>query len=372
MANPLKGVFVLAAGGTGGHMFPALAMARTLIGQGASVHLVTDMRGVEYLPPVRDFAVHVLPVTGLGQAGQLARLRGACTLVPAFLTCLYSLLHLKPSGVIGFGGYPSAPCLAASRLLRIPFWLQEQNAHMGRVNRFFAKSAQGIGLGFSHTQGLRKGLKHLQVIGVPVRAEIQEVRAHPYGLKEDGAIALRILVLGGSQGARVFSRILPAALAQMTPAQRAQISMVQQCRVEDQEALGTAYRALGVNHTLAAFIPHVAAALETTDLVIARAGASTVGEVIAAARPALFVPLPSAMDDHQYANAQALSHVGAAWSIREEKLTPRGLEAFLQKCLEQPAMLQHAQAALWPLLRTQSTQAFSTFIADQMRMRMRA
>lgn len=333
--------FVIAAGGTGGHLFPAEALAAELIARGRRVVLMTDSRTAGLQSPV--FAgKEQYAIRGAGLAGRGVR-RASTATVSLFAGAVQArriLGRLDAAAVIAFGGYPSvAPVLGARFMSRRPaVILHEQNAVLGRANRFLARRADRLALSFAATTRVPAGTPTV-VTGNPVRRAIAALADAGYAAPAD---KVRILVLGGSLGARIFSDIVPAALIRLPEALRGRILVTQQCRPEDLAHVRAAYDGTGINAELAAFFPDVAARLVAAHLVIARAGASTVAELAVVGRPAILVPLPGAIDDHQSANARALADAGGAWVMPQPVFTLDALNARLTELLTTPAALAHA------------------------------
>jgi UDP-N-acetylglucosamine--N-acetylmuramyl-(pentapeptide) pyrophosphoryl-undecaprenol N-acetylglucosamine transferase len=334
------GAILLAAGGTGGHMFPAEALARALIDRGRRVILVTDRRGRGFgdrLP-----AVEVFRITAAGLAGGslLRRAQGIAQLLRGYLQARRLVTRLRPALVVGFGGYASVPTVYAAQRAGLPTVLHEQNAVLGRANRMLAAQARAVATSFPETAALGKATPCLT--GNPVRPAIAALGAQPYPAM-DGT--LRLLVLGGSQGARVFARLIPAALAALAAERRRRIAIAQQCRPEDLEQVRSAYAALGQPAELADFFTDVAERLAIAHLVISRSGASTVAELAAAGRPAILLPYPHATDDNQTANAAAFAGAGGGWLMPEANASPESLAQHLAMLLDNPAALSEAAAA---------------------------
>jgi UDP-N-acetylglucosamine--N-acetylmuramyl-(pentapeptide) pyrophosphoryl-undecaprenol N-acetylglucosamine transferase len=337
------GVFILlAAGGTGGHMFPAEALAEELVARGHRVALVTDARGKGFgdRQPVVD--VHRISAAGIAGRGLAARARGALLLLKGWFQARALLRRLRPAVVVGFGGYASVPTVMAAQRAGIRTVLHEQNAVLGRANRLLARQAAKIATSFDQVAGL-PGVSgdDAVVTGNPVRPAIAAVADSPYPAF-DGDIHL--LILGGSQGARVFSQVVPAAIAMLPEPVRARLRLAQQCRAEDYAAVKDAYDRLGIAADLATFFADVPQRLAKAHLAITRSGASTVAELCAAGRPAILVPYPSAADDHQSANARAAEAAGAAWTMAEPGFTPEALATRLDVLLAAPATLAAAAA----------------------------
>ncbi len=309
MRGPAVQPIVIAAGGTGGHFFPAEALAIELAARGHRIVLMTDSRSGGLTSPVfNEREQHVLSGAGIAGRGAAQRVRAVMALAAGVNQARGILSRINAATVVGFGGYPSvAPVLGARLLRRRPsVILHEQNAVLGRANRFLAARADVLALSFAAT-GRVPGKMSATVTGNPVRPAI--------GLAQIGYVAplaqpadrIRLLVLGGSLGARVFSDVVPVALTSLPVSLRNRLSVVQQCRAEDLERVRGAYLEAGVAAELSVFFPDVAERLAAAHLVIARAGASTVAELAVAGRPAILVPLPGAIDDHQSANARALA-----------------------------------------------------------------
>ena len=345
---------VIAAGGTGGHFFPAEALAAELIARGRRVVLLTDARsGGLYSAVFGNRETHVLPGAGIAGRGALRGAKAVASLMAGVVRARTILSGLNAGAVVGFGGYPCVPPVLATRFLRHPpaVILHEQNAVLGRANRFLAKRADRLALSFAATQRVPANAR-TEVTGNPVRPAIA-------ALAEAGYIApdnrIRLLVLGGSLGARVFSDVVPAALLALPETLRARITVTQQCRQEDLERVRAAYAQANIAADLAPFFADVAARLVAAHLVIARAGASTVAELAVAGRPAILVPLPGAIDDHQTANARALSDAGGAWLMPQPGFTSAALAARLVALLDDPAAL--AGAAVGARSQAQPTAA---------------
>lgn len=296
---------VLAAGGTGGHMFPALAVAAVLRAEGQRPVILTDTRGARYLGPKDEHRL----LASASPSGPLARkLTGLGKLGLGGVQALRHVAALRPAAVAGFGSYAMVGPALAAVLLRKPLLLHEQNAVMGRANRALGRFAAAIALSFAPTEAMPEALRaKAQLTGNPVR-DLGDVR--PQALSTDGR--LRVLVLGGSQGASVFASIIPALLARLSPDERARIVLSQQCRAEDFENCAAAFRELGMSVDLARFFDDAPQRMAASDLIITRSGASTVAELLHLGKPSWLLPYPHAADDHQHANAKRLSEQGAA------------------------------------------------------------
>ena len=327
---------VIAAGGTGGHMFPALALARELRGRGQDVVLACDARGARYVGP--DLAHHEIRA-GSPTGAPLRRLQGIARLGLGLAQALALLRRRRPAAVAAFGGYAAVPVGIAARLLGIPLLVHEQNAVLGRANRLIARKAAVLALTFAETQAAAGARRAPSVVtGNPVRPEVVALRDRAYPAPaHDGPFNL--VVIGGSQGARILSEVLPAALAALPQPARARIRLTQQCRPEDLARVAAAYAALGFPAELNSFYDDLPERLARAHLVISRSGASSVAELLVLGRPALLVPFRLAADDHQRANAAAVVQAGAGWLIEEQALDALRLAAQLAACLDEPQEL---------------------------------
>ena len=349
MRGAMISPIVIAAGGTGGHLFPAEALAGALSGRGARVALMTDARsGALAAKGFSGLETFVLKGEGLAGRG-LSRAPGAIlALGRGTVQAARILSRINAAAVVGFGGYPSFPPLLAARLLRrrLPTILHEQNAVLGRANRFLAARVDRIALSFPATLGIAGGEAAKCVItGNPVRPPIAALAGEAYAPPASDA-PLRLLVLGGSLGARIFADVVPAALAGLAPAFRARISVAQQVREEDFSRVQAAYAEAGIAAELSKFFTDVDRRLADCHLLVARAGGGQVAEAACAGRPAIFVPLPSAIDDHQTANARAAAEAGAALVMPQPAFTAEALRARLEDFLCSPAQLARmAEAA---------------------------
>jgi UDP-N-acetylglucosamine--N-acetylmuramyl-(pentapeptide) pyrophosphoryl-undecaprenol N-acetylglucosamine transferase len=360
MARPI----VIAAGGTGGHLFPAEALAAALLARGERVALMTDARSAAFDSPAFANAERfVLRGSGLAGRGALRAAKGAVALAAGTVQARGLLGRLSAAAVVGFGGYPSVPPLVAARSMfgaaRPVTVLHEQNAVLGRANRMLAPRADLLALSYAATARVPAGCR-TAVVGNPVRPALAALAGQPYATPAPDGV-LRLLVLGGSLGARVFADVVPAAVATLPQALRARLLVAQQCRAEDLGRTRDAYDTAGVPAELSTFFPDVAGRLSTAHLVIARAGASTVAELACAGRPAILVPLPHAIDDHQRANAAALEEAGAAFVVPQPEFTPASLGARLAALLADAPGLARAAASA---ARLGQPQAAAT-LADQ-------
>lgn len=336
---------LIAAGGTGGHLFPAEALAIALRERGVAVDLATDHRAASFTGKFPARRVHILPADTVRGRDPISLLRTASRLVLGTLGGLRLLMRERPAAVVGFGGYPTVPPVTAAWLLHVPRVLHEQNAVMGRANRLLAARATRIATGypdiFSDAPRLEAKAIHT---GNPVRPAVREAARISYQAPvADGPI--RLVVFGGSQGARVMSEIVPAAIERMPPELRRRLEIVQQCRAEDLAEVRASYKRLGVKAETAEFFGDLPARIAQSHLVIARSGASTVAELAAIGRPAVLVPLPHALDQDQLANASALAAAGGALLVRQSDFTGDRLSEELARLFAEPARLSAMAAS---------------------------
>lgn len=335
--------FVLAAGGTGGHMVPAAALATELARRGHRVALVSDARGVRFPGLFDGVQTHVIPA-GRFAGGPIGWAKAARQMLAGRTMARELYATFKPAAVIGFGGYPAFPALSAAFSLGIPTAVHEQNAVLGRVNRLVARRVDAIATSYGDTARLARGYKDkTHLIGNPVRESVLNLRARPYPLLEEEDI-FRVLVTGGSQGASILSKVVPEGLSMLPMAFRRRLQVTHQARIEDIDSVREKYASLGIAADLATYLPDLPEQLGWAHVVIARAGASTIAELTAAGRPAILVPLPSATDDHQTANAREITQAGGARTIKQDDFTPTELAKQMQKLGLDPAALQNAAA----------------------------
>ncbi len=332
---------ILAAGGTGGHMVPAHALAAELKTRGHGVALVTDERGAR-IPGLFDgIPIHILPAGRLG-GGPLGFIRAGLSIIAGRGQAKRVFRAFPPQVVVGFGGYPAIPALLAASARNIPTIIHEQNAVLGRANRFLAGEAAAIATAYAEVERLKPahGAKAV-LVGNPVReavARLGEAPLPPF----DELAPLKILITGGSQGARVLGAVVPAGLGKLEPSLRRRLQIVQQCRLDDIDAVRARYAELGIPAELSTYIADMPAKLADCHLVIARAGASTIAELTAAGRPAILIPLPSATDDHQTVNAREMAKAGGARMIAQPEFTADALAAQIAALAGDPEALANA------------------------------
>jgi UDP-N-acetylglucosamine--N-acetylmuramyl-(pentapeptide) pyrophosphoryl-undecaprenol N-acetylglucosamine transferase len=356
MTAPL---IVLAAGGTGGHMFPAEALAKALIARGTRVALITDKRGQAFGDSLPSVEVHRIRASRLPRH-TLDRIRAVLEMGLGGLEARRLLGKLAPAAVVGFGGYPSIPTVLAASFAKIPIVLHEQNALLGRANRRLASRAQAVATSFETVARVPAGCRTV-LTGNPVRPGIIALRDQPYRAPTaDGPFS--ILVTGGSQGARVLSEVVPPALAQLPPELKARLKVTQQCRQEDIEAARTEYAQAGIAAELSTFFSDMPARLAACHLAITRSGASTVAELGVAGRPAILIPYPFATDDHQTANAEAYVRSGGGWVVGQRILTPRFLADRIVALAARPDTLERAAEAAHSEGRPDAAERFADLV----------
>ena len=335
--------FVLAAGGTGGHMIPAHALAAELKSRGHGVLLITDERGARFPGLFQDVPVHILPAGRLG-GGPIGWLKAAGSVLKGRGQAKRLYREHTPDAVVGFGGYPAFPSLLAASSRRIPTVLHEQNAVMGRVNRLLAGEAEAIGTAYDEIDRLKpRYADKVVLVGNPVREEIARLGELPFPPFDEVA-PLKILVTGGSQGATILGQIVPEGLGMLEPSLRRRLQVVQQCRPDDIERVRAQYAELGIPAELMTYIEDMAEKLGDCHLMIGRAGASTIAELTAAGRPAILIPFAAATDDHQTANAREMVKAGGARAISQDNFTPDVLARQIEALAMDPVALNNAAA----------------------------
>lgn len=335
---------ILAAGGTGGHMFPAQALAEALLDAGWRVKLTTDPRGARYVGGFPDAVeIKVLKSGTFARGGLLAKALVPFQIAGGSLMALAQMIVDRPTIVIGFGGYPSIPALGAATALRIPRMVHEQNGVLGRVNQLFAPLVNAVACGTWPTEMSDKISGHH--VGNPVRAAIAE-RAGA-GYIPPGDYPMSILVLGGSQGARILSDIVPPAIAGLPMAMLSHVRVSHQARPEDQQRVAAYYAEQNIPADVRPFFDDIPTRMSETQLVISRAGASTVADISVIGRPSILVPLAAAIRDEQSANAMGLVNAGGAELMRETEFQVNDLTVRLEAFFADPARAsQMAGAAL--------------------------
>ncbi len=335
--------FILMAGGSGGHLFPAMALAQELRRRGHDIQLMTDHRVGAY-GEFPASATHIIPSATPSVRDPVKFVLAGIKLVWGTAVAFGKLLAIRPDAVVAFGGYPVFPPFLAASLLGIPGILHEQNAVMGRANRALARRAKLIALSFARTTYAEPFASKSLLVGNPLRDRVLVAAKTPYPAIT-ATSPLNILVVGGSQGARVFSDLLPATIAELPPEIRSRLRIVQQCRPEDLDRVTEAYRQAKVNVELASFFSDLPERMANAHLVITRSGASTVAELCAIGRPAILVPLPGALDADQKNNALVLESAGGGWIEEQATVSPLSLGTRLLSLFSEPNTLIKAAAA---------------------------
>ena len=337
-----KGTIVLAAGGTGGHLFPAQALAEELNRRGYAIHLMTDERVRDYGKSFPAAETHIVPSATLSLSKPFALPGRALRLYGGYRKARAILKKVKPLAVIGFGGYPSFPPILAAARLGIPSCVHDQNAVMGRANRVLAKWADAVASSFPDLRGLpQEAERKLTITGNPVRDIALKQKAAPY----PGFDSFNLLVFGGSQGAQFFGEFMPKVFAAMTAEEHRGIRLTQQVRPENMDSVSAAYGALGLEADLNPFFMDMPQRIANSHLVICRSGASTIAELGVIGRPAIMVPLPHALDNDQLRNAESFARAGAGWVHPQASLEPKAFAQFLTSLRSQQRQLQQAAAA---------------------------
>jgi UDP-N-acetylglucosamine--N-acetylmuramyl-(pentapeptide) pyrophosphoryl-undecaprenol N-acetylglucosamine transferase len=332
---------ILAAGGTGGHLFPAQALAEELVERGFRIQLMTDERVRDYGKTFPAEQVHIIPAATLTPSSPWK--------VPQQLLRLYSGYRLarkligqhRADAVVGFGGYPSLPPLFAATKLAVPTLVHEQNSVLGRANLLLVGYGSPVATSFDGISNLPRKAK-VTLTGNPVRAIVKSVAAAAYPALDGD---LRLLVFGGSQGARFFSDLMPGVAAALPEHLRKRLHITQQCREEDMARTKEAYLASGIRADLSPFFSDMPQRMAASHLVVCRSGASTIAELGVVGRPAVLVPLPHAIDNDQLRNAESFSKAGAGWLQPQNDIETQGFADFLTGLLSNPAGLKEAATA---------------------------
>ncbi len=340
-----KGLVMLAAGGTGGHLFPAQALAESLVKRGYDIHLMTDHRVRDYGKNFPASQIHIVP--SASPSLSLALPKNGMTLASGFWKARSILKQLRPLAVAGFGGYPSFPPLFAAAWLKIPSLVHEQNAVLGRANKVLAGRVDVVASSFPTVIGVSDATKKkLTFTGNPVRAIALAQAAAPYPEpKAYGPFSL--VVFGGSQGAKFFSDFMPEVFKLMPESDRKRLRLVQQCRAEDLDRVAALYKGLHIQTELNAFFADMPARIAGAHLVVCRSGASSIAELGVIGRPAVLVPLPHAIDNDQLKNAQSFANAGAGWVLPQKEMMPAEFAAFLSRLMgERETLKRAAECAL--------------------------
>jgi UDP-N-acetylglucosamine--N-acetylmuramyl-(pentapeptide) pyrophosphoryl-undecaprenol N-acetylglucosamine transferase len=348
---------VLSAGGTGGHLFPAQALAAELTRRGRKIVVMTDARGTQYPTYFPGARIEIVPSATFTVG--LSLITAPFKILAGVAIGMSKLIKLKPAAVVGFGGYPSLPVMLAAIFSGIPTAILAPDAVLGRANRMVANSVDAVAGGLPLKRFAPNDMDKVTYTGNPVRPEVVAMKDAPYETPAaDGQ--LNLLVFGGSQGALALSQIVPAAIALLPSALKSRLSIVQQCRPEDIDGVRAAYT--GLKCELASFFGDMPQRMARAHLVICRAGVSTVSELAVIGRPAILVPYPFATDDHQTVNAQVLVEANAAWAIQQRALTPESLAQLLTQAFADPAALAARAAAAHALGKPDAAARFADLV----------
>jgi UDP-N-acetylglucosamine--N-acetylmuramyl-(pentapeptide) pyrophosphoryl-undecaprenol N-acetylglucosamine transferase len=340
---------VLSAGGTGGHLFPAQALSEELARRGRSIVVMTDSRFANYATAFPSAKIETVPSSPLGSIAAPFKIAAGIALAFA------KLVKLKPAAVIGFGGYPSVPVMLAAQLAKLPTAIIEQNAVVGRANRLVMDKVRLVAAAFPIARFAPRDKSKIVLTGNPLRPEVTALWGAPYRTPQPGG-PVNLLVFGGSQGARAFSDIVPAAITQLPHDIKLRLSVTQQCRPEDLGRVREIYANAEVRAELQPFFADLPRRMAEAHLVIGRSGAGTVAELMAIGRPAILVPLPHALDDNQTPNAQILARAGAGWLVQQHDLSPDSLAEMLTAIFAAPAELADRAAAAHALATPDAAQ----------------
>jgi UDP-N-acetylglucosamine--N-acetylmuramyl-(pentapeptide) pyrophosphoryl-undecaprenol N-acetylglucosamine transferase len=356
--------FVLSAGGTGGHLFPAQALGAELVRRGAKIVVMTDKRGANYAKAFPGAAIETVPSAAFSDRSVLGLLAAPFEILAGIVSALFKLRRARPGAVIGFGGYPSLPVMLAATFAGWPTAILEQNAVTGRANRAVMNRVRVMAAAFPIARFAPKDASKVVLTGNPLRPEVIALNGAAYETPTaDGP--LHLLVFGGSQGARALSEMVPAAVALLPDAFRARLDIVQQCRPEDLDGVRAAYAKTGVKAELAAFYNDLPQRMARAHLVVARSGAGTVSELMAIGRPAILVPLPHALDDNQTPNGEILSKADAGWCVAQAALTPEKLAGMLKLAFSDPDGLARRAANAHKLARVDAVSRLAD-VAEQL------
>ncbi len=362
MDKSLSPSVLVAAGGTGGHLFPAAALAGVLTERGVAVHLATDRRAIRFGETFAEQAIHVVASATIRSRNPVALTQTAAALGFGLFQAWRLIGRLHPAAVIGFGGYPSVPPVLAAVWRRVPTVIHDANAVVGRANRLLAPRVTAIATTFPDTFIDAPDLAAKATLtGNPVRSAVIAAAAIPYSAPSD---VLRLLIFGGSQGARIMADIVPAAIALLEGGLRARLHVVQQARDEDLARVREAYVKLSVAAEVAPFFSDLPARIAASHLVVARSGASTVAELAAIGRPSILVPLPHAIDQDQFANAGVLDRAGGALRLVQDAFAPERLASEIAALAGAPQRLTAMAAAARALGRLDAAARLADLVRD--------
>ena len=354
---------VISAGGSGGHLFPAQALADELVRRGMTIVVMTDRRGTIYTKAFPQAVIETVPSAAFSDRSVVRLLTAPFEIAAGIVVALVKLNRIRPLAVIGFGGYPTVPIMIAAALAGLPTAILEQNAVVGRANRLVMNRMRVIAAAFPISRFPPKDASKIVLVGNPVRPDVIAHSNDAYEAPNPNG-PLRLLVFGGSQGARALSDIVPAAIGLLRTDLRERLDVVQQCRPEDIDRVRDAYRGFGAKAELRSFFDDLPARMAHAHLVISRSGAGTVSELAAIGRPAILVPLPNALDDNQTPNADILERAGAGWRVRQSDLTPEKLAQMLEDAFRAPDELARRAKAARSVARPDAAQRLADVVEN--------
>ncbi len=338
----MKCKFIIATGGTGGHIFPALSLVKCLQRNGHKCLVVADSRFLNFTSKFPKNLNYKIISTDFFRSGFIKKLFSAYKIIVGIISSMICIVSYKPQMIISFGGYPSFPTMVAAILLRRPLLVHEQNSVVGRAHKRLLRWADIVSIPYRGVKGLERVSKNkLHVVGSLVDSKIAKIGKKEFPtLRKNSKI--NILIMGGSQGARILSKVIPQSISKLPESIRSRLNIVQQCRKEDIENVKDIYKKVSVNFLVDTFFVDMDEKLSNAHLVIARSGAATVAELIASGRPSILVPISISNENHQFLNAKLLSNNDASWLIEEKDLNPNDLSKKLTYLLSKPASLKEA------------------------------
>ena len=358
----MRGPVLIAAGGTGGHLFPAEALALALAARGWRVHLATDHRVDSYGHAFPAEEIHFIASATITRSPVEAA-RALMSLAGGFFQARRLIGKLKPAAAVGFGGYPTVPPILAAAFARVPTIIHEANAVLGRANRFLASRVSRIATSFAEVGGVDGLEDRIVQTGNPVRPAAREAAALPYPARNAGE-PFRLLAFGGSQGARYLSDLVPAAVAALAKDMQSRLNVVQQCRPEDIDRVRQSYDLLGVAAELQPFFADLPKRIAEAHLVVSRSGASTCAELAVIGRPAIMIPLPHALDQDQRANANVVARAGGGWMIEQSEMSPQRLANDIRRFIAAPSLLAEAAAAAHAVGRPDAAERLADLVEE--------
>lgn len=334
MSNKKK--ILLSAGGTGGHFFPAISLAEELTNLSCDVHIITDNRCKKYLNNDSSFTSYIVDLY-ISSNGLFNKIKSGFKVIFSCLKAYFLVKKIAPDVVVGFGGYPSFPAMFASKLLKIPMVIYEQNSFLGNANSFFKDYTKIIALSYKDTKNISKKYKKKTVlVNEIVRPAIKSLpKKNNFNVK-----IFTILVFGGSQGAKIFTDLIPSAIEIVKKANpEFKIRIIQQVKKSEESKLASYYKSIGVSYELAEFFDNMPENYKKSQLVISRSGASTIAEISAIGLPAIFIPLPNSKEDHQYFNAKSIANINGSWCYRQDQITPQKLAKKIHRIISDRSYL---------------------------------